>query len=238
MDLNKFLPAFLSTGPAPSDELLESYRSHALRYAESLLLITAKKVYTFKSAKIPVSNKEKNIGLILMTLFAAFVDPAIRLTNDKASLFDKSWTTGVLPYFQNCGRVIQNLKKLKDSLDYHAGNEKNWFAVFSNPMQRELLKMYEEVNASESQRSSLGSKREQEEAIRDMLQMTMVILERIELHNEYRAMTFGTIPTMNITVKVDSKADTSLGVVVNPVMIGSFAQVDSMRLTHDTERLK
>ena len=42
--------------------------------------------------------------LILMTLFAAFVDPAIRLTNDKASLFDKSWTTGVLPYFQNCGR--------------------------------------------------------------------------------------------------------------------------------------
>jgi hypothetical protein len=196
-------------------------------------------VFTFKSAKIPVSNKEKTIGLILMTLFAAFVDPAIRLTNDKASLFDKTWTTGVLPYFQNCGRVIQNLKKLKDSLDYHAGNEKNWFAVFSNPMQRELLKMYEEVTAMESQRSSVGGPRkEQEEAVRDMLQMIMVILERIELHNEYRAMTFGTIPTMNITVKVDSKADTSLGVVVSPVMIGSFTQVDSMRLTHDAERLK
>jgi hypothetical protein len=105
-------------------------------------------------------------------------------------------------------------------------------------MQRDLLKMYEEVTAMESQRSSVGPKKEQEEAVRDMLQMIMVILERIELHNEYRAMTFGMIPTMNITVKVDSKADTSLGVVVNPVMIASFAQVDSMRLTHDTERLK
>lgn len=106
MDLNKFLPSFLLSGPVPSDELIESYRSHAQRYAEALNLITAKKVYTFKSAKIPVSNKEKNIGLIMMTLFAAFVDSTIRLTNDKASLFEKSWTTGVLPYFQNCGRVI------------------------------------------------------------------------------------------------------------------------------------
>ena len=68
--------------------------------------------------------------------------------------------------------------------------------------------------------------------------MIMVILERIELHNEYRAMMFGMIPTMNITVKVDSLADTSLGVVVNPVMVTSFNPVESMRLTHDTERLK
>jgi len=70
------------------------------------------------------------------------------------------------------------------------------------------------------------------------MQMIIVILERIELHNEYRALNFGLIPTMNITVKIDSKADTSLGVVVNPVMVTSFNPMESMRLTHDTERLK
>ena len=41
-----------------------------------------------------------------MTLLAAFVDPSISLTNDKSALFDKSWTSTVLPYFQNNGRVI------------------------------------------------------------------------------------------------------------------------------------
>jgi hypothetical protein len=38
-------------------------------------LITAKKIFTFKSAKIPISPLEMNLGLILMTLFAAFFDP-------------------------------------------------------------------------------------------------------------------------------------------------------------------
>ena len=172
-----------------------------------------------------------------MTLFAAFVDPSIRLTNDKSQLFDKSWTSGVLPYFQNCGRIIQNLKKLKDSLDYHAGNEKSWSAVFSPAMQRDLIKMYEEVTTvvRESHRST---KKEQEEAVNDLLHMIMVILERIELHNEYRAMTFGLIPTMNITVKVDSKADTNLSNA--PMIVSSYipGTDSSVRLTHDSERLK
>ena len=89
---------------------------------------------------------EKNIGLILMTLIAAFVDPAIRLNNDKSSLFDKSWTASVLPYFQNCGKVIQNIKKIKDSLDYHAGNQSNnWNIVLSPAMQRDIFKMYDEI---------------------------------------------------------------------------------------------
>lgn len=144
-----------------------------------------------------------------MTLFAAFIDPSIRLTNDKTQLFDKSWTTGVLPYFQNCGRIIQNLKKLKDSIDFHAGNEKSWSAVFSHVMQKDIMKMWDEVN-SETQRSSHSSKKDQEEAVKEMVQMVAVILERIELHNEYRALVFGLIPTMNITVKIDSKAETSL----------------------------
>jgi hypothetical protein len=80
-----------------------------------------------------------------MTLFAAFVDPSIRLTNDKSQLFDKSWTTGVLPYFQNCGRIIQNIKKLKESIDYHASNEKSWNAIFSQVMQRDILRLYDDI---------------------------------------------------------------------------------------------
>lgn len=95
--------------------------------------------------KLPPPTLEKNVGLILMSIFSAFVDTSIRLTNDKAQLFDKSWTTGVLPYFQNCGKIIQNLKKLKDSLDYHAANEKNWTAVFNPIMQREIFRLYDEL---------------------------------------------------------------------------------------------
>jgi len=105
-------------------------------------------------------------------------------------------------------------------------------------MQRDLLKMYEEVTI-ETPRSSLTPKRDQGEAVSDLLHMIMSILERIELHTEYRALTFGQIPTMNITVKLDSKADTSLGVVeVNPMLVTSYNPVDSVRLTHDSERLK
>jgi hypothetical protein len=73
-----------------------------------------------------------------------------------------------------------------------------------------------------------------------LLHMIMSILERIELHNEYRQLAFGHIPTMNITVKVDSKADTSLGVDIQPQIFLTTTNptVESVRLTHDTERLK
>ncbi len=81
------------------DEIYENYKQHAVRFGEALGQLTAKKVFIFKSAKIPVTIIERNIGLILMTLFSALVDNTIRLTNDKGQLFDKSWTTGVFPYF-------------------------------------------------------------------------------------------------------------------------------------------
>jgi hypothetical protein len=58
----------------PFEELYQSYRDNALRYAETLQALTPKKIFAFKSAKIPPSLAEKNIGLILMTLIAAFVD--------------------------------------------------------------------------------------------------------------------------------------------------------------------
>lgn len=126
--------------------MILSYKENAQHFAQFLAALTPKKIFSFKSAKIPPSLAEKNIGLILMTLIAAFVDPAIRLNNDKSSLFDKSWTASVLPYFQNCGKVIQNIKKIKDSLDYHAGNQSNnWNIVLSPAMQRDIFKMYDEI---------------------------------------------------------------------------------------------
>jgi hypothetical protein len=77
--------------------------------------------------KLPAPLTDKNLGLILLSLLAAFVDPSIKLTPDKSQLLERaSWTTGVLPYFQNCGRVVQNLKKLKDALDFHVVSDKNW----------------------------------------------------------------------------------------------------------------
>ena len=65
----------------------------------------------------------------------------------------------------------------------------------------------------------------------------IVVLERIELHNEYRAIKFGLIPTMNITVKIDSKAES--GVVSGPPLtVTQFDPVESVRITHDTERMR
>ena len=105
-----FLPSQLNPNFNPQnnpiDELILSYKENAQHFAQFLSALTPKKIFSFKSAKIPPSLAEKNIGLIIMTLIAAFVDPAIRLNNDKSTLFDKSWTTSVLPYFQNCGKVI------------------------------------------------------------------------------------------------------------------------------------
>ena len=88
----------------------------------------------FRSTKLPAPSQTQNLGLILMTLFAAFVDKTIKLTNDKSALFDKCWTTGVVPYFKNSGRVVTNLKKLKDALDFHAQEEKSWAVVFTPTM--------------------------------------------------------------------------------------------------------
>jgi hypothetical protein len=103
-DFTKFMPIFMSkvqiqNSSSHFEELFQQYKEHAVRFAETLGNLSAKKILKFKSAKIPPSTTEKNIGIILMTLQAAFVDSSIRLTNDKTSLFDKSWTTGVLPYF-------------------------------------------------------------------------------------------------------------------------------------------
>lgn len=154
------------------DDLYKSYEEHAARFSETISVITVKRVHSFKSVKLPPLKAEHNIGLIIMSLFSAFVDNSIRLTNDKSTLFDKTWTTGVLPYFQNCGKVVQNLKKLKDSIDFHASNEKNWFAVFSPAMQRDVNRFYDEI-------IDIDTKGPHQLAVVEFYNFITVILERI-----------------------------------------------------------
>jgi hypothetical protein len=55
----------------------------------------------------------------------------------------------------------------------------------SPAMQRDMFKMYEEID----QLSARSQKTE--EAILDLHNFITVVLERIELHNEYRAFAFG-----------------------------------------------
>jgi hypothetical protein len=50
-------------------------------------------------------------------IFSA-LDSNIRLKNDKSALHDKSWNTGVVQYFNNCGRAMQHMKKIKDLVEY------------------------------------------------------------------------------------------------------------------------
>jgi hypothetical protein len=99
------------------------------------------------------------------------------------------------------------LKKLKDAMDFHASNEKSWSMVLSQVMLRDIFKMYDEITAENVK----GTKKD--EAVIDMMNFVSALIERIDLHNEYRAIAYGLVPTMNITVKVDSKAETSLGQV-------------------------
>jgi hypothetical protein len=83
--------------------------------------LTAKKLLAFKSnTKLPAPQLEQNLGLLLLTLFATFTDPTLKLTPDKSALLDRSWTTGVLPYLQNSGRVLMESKRLKEAMDYQA----------------------------------------------------------------------------------------------------------------------
>jgi predicted lipoprotein len=81
-----------------------------------------------------------------MTLLSTFVDTGIKLKSDKSRLLDQTWTSGVLPYFQNSGKVIQNIKKLKEAIDFHASSEKSWMAVLHNSMMKNILSLYSELS--------------------------------------------------------------------------------------------
>lgn len=115
-----------------------------------------------------------------MTLFAAFVDKSIKLTNDKSALSDRCWTTGVVPYFQNSGRVVTNLKKLKEAVDFHAQEERSWGAVFTPTMQRDVARMFAEAVSAKPLAVN-----------EEVLGIVKAVMERVELHNRYRQQVLG-----------------------------------------------
>ena len=71
-------------GQSPLDHLYTLYIQNAIQYCEAISALNVKKILQFKTVKLPTPVAEKNIGLILMTVFSAFVDSSIKLTNDKS----------------------------------------------------------------------------------------------------------------------------------------------------------
>lgn len=116
-----------------------------------------------------------------MTLLGAFVDTDIKFKSDKSKLLDQSWTSGVQPYFLNAGKAFQNIKKLKEAIDFHATQEKSWGAVLPKAMMKNILGLYNELcnqQAVLSQNVTLGN-------------FASCLIERLMLHNEYRLVVFG-----------------------------------------------
>jgi len=86
-------------------------------YDKALSSITIKKIQQFKSIKQPTQS-EVNLGQSLMLMMSSLDSTGIRLNHDKSHLLDKSWTTSIQKYLTNSGKVVQNLRKLKDIIDY------------------------------------------------------------------------------------------------------------------------
>lgn len=75
----------------------------------------------------------------------------------------------------------------------------------SSAMQRDVFRMYDEIE----QFSNRSSKTE--EALLDLHNFITVLLERIELHNEYRTFMQSNVnPIHNQTVKIDSRGETMI----------------------------
>ena len=53
------------------------------------------------------------MGLAFLLIFAS-MDSSIALTNDKSTLQDKSWINSIAKYFNNGGKIMQNLRVMKE----------------------------------------------------------------------------------------------------------------------------
>ena len=107
------------------------------------------------------------VGVIYLLLFSP-LDQQIRLTNDKSTLSDKSWNNSIQRYFNNTGKVMQQIKKLKDVVDYNRINL---------PMFREIGLLFDR----EILHSELKS-----DASRELYEFLRVILERMALNRQVR----------------------------------------------------
>ena len=61
------------------------------------------------------SKLELNTALACVLLFSS-IDTSILLTSDKANLQDRNWSV-VNKYLSNGGKVMQNIRKLKQVMD-------------------------------------------------------------------------------------------------------------------------
>ena len=53
-----------------------------------------------------------------MLLLLSEIDTSmIEMTIDRKNLMEKNWNKGVQKYFSNAGRVVQNLRKVKEYVD-------------------------------------------------------------------------------------------------------------------------
>ena len=85
------------------------------------------------------------------------------------------------------------MKKLKDSLDFHGGSAGNtWQIVLSPAMQRDIFRMYDEIEQLSCRKNA--------ETVIDLHNFITVVLERIELHNEYRMFMLGNSKTTEAIV--------------------------------------
>jgi hypothetical protein len=89
-------------------DLLNEFVYFYEAYEQALISITVKKLNIFKSLTKP-TRLESNIGLALMLVFSN-LDEGIELINDKSR-------SNTLKYFSNSGKVMQNCRKLKETID-------------------------------------------------------------------------------------------------------------------------
>eukprot|EP00347_Sterkiella_histriomuscorum_P008890 403343355 len=159
------LPDFINkTGFKNDQNIQRIYHEHHFNYDKALQNLNIRKISQFNSLKSPTQT-EINLGLLYLLIFSS-LDSSIRLKNDKSTLLDKSWNNSVQKYFNNCGKVIQNLRKIRDAIDYDR---------ISAVILREIQQIWDcGVNYHELK----------SEASRDLRDFINVVIERILLNKQ------------------------------------------------------
>ncbi|CDW83173.1 UNKNOWN [Stylonychia lemnae] len=165
--LQQFMPDFVQKSIISQDtNILRIYRDHNQNYEKVIAQINIRKISQFKSIKNPTPS-EINLGLLYLLVFSP-IDTSIKLTNDKSTLVEKSWNNGIQQYFNNCGKIMQNMRKLKSMLDYERINYQ---------IMKEIQQIWD---------NGVNYKELRNESSRDLRDFMNVIIERILLNRQTR----------------------------------------------------
>ena len=109
----KQIPRFLLISGDHS--LLLQFGANYERLHECLAKVTLRKLQKFSSIKNP-QTLEQAIGQAYLLMFSAYEDTEqlIKLTADKRTLAERSWSKAVVKCFSNHGRVMQWLRRMKE----------------------------------------------------------------------------------------------------------------------------